>query len=618
MIMIGRSHHAAAHPRKPLAIIIRLVLLLSITTPVFPYRPNQIAKQTEQEKLQRLFEDYWNYVLADSPIFATSIGDHRFDDKLEGVSEEALFRSYDSLRAFQKRAKEINQRRLLPEDRFNLRLLLHDLALELDSPMVSRRTTRTYIPLNQMNGIHLDILQLPTIHSFKTVRDYENYLKRLQAFSKQVDDVIRSMRQGMVGGLVQQKSIVEKVLPQLESGVVADAKKSPLYQAIERMPKEFTKEDTARITASIEREILNTVTPAFRKLLEFVKTEYLPRARAEAGIWSLPRGEARYRYAIKDLTTIDISPDRLHEVGLRGLEEAENEMRKVIERIGFKGSIQEFNQHLRANKQFRYYDAASVEQAYRKALQEIEPKLAQVFSRLPKAGYEIRPIEPYRAASAPPGQYWRPSEDGSRPGIFYYNADRIETEGYGKDNIERLAYHEVAPGHHLQIALVQEIKNLPAFRRHGYHGAYIEGWGIYAETLAKELVGFRDPIGEYGYWASKAIACRGLILDTGLHHKRWTREHAVEFVKKRFASTDHTASRIVDRMIAWPGQILTYETGAIKISELRAKAENELGKNFDIKAFHEVVLNEGALPLDLLTERVESWIAKVKMQVQGK
>lgn len=567
------------------------------------------AQAQDDAALKKLFADYWQCALSASPTNATYLGDHRYDDRLDDVSESAVRRWYDSLRVYQKRITAIDDSKLSARDLLNKKLFVRNLETEFAAEPLKNYQ----MPLGQQNGIHLDLPQLPFSHPFETVRDYENFLKRLKQFPVQVEETIQNIRAGIAEKRVPPKFIVERIVPQIEAGILADASQSPLYDAVKKIPKTFLTADSVRFAKAISKEITQTVTPAYRKLLDFVKTQYLPAARTDAGIWALPDGAARYQHAILSHTTTALTADEIHAIGVRELAKVHAEMQGIMKKVGFTGTLQAFNQSLRTDPQFYFDSPDSLEAYFRKILTTIDAKLPQLFSRLPKARYDLKRLEPYREASAPAAYYYSPSEDGSRPGYFYYNAYRLDSRP--KYTMEVLAYHEAVPGHHLQIALALENKDLPEFRRHEGYTAFVEGWGLYSERLPKELGAYSDAYSDFGRLTFDAWRCCRLIVDTGIHYKRWTREQAIEFMKNNTSLSAIDITSEVERYIAWPGQALAYKLGQLKILELRAKAETELGKKFDIKAFHEIVLGDGAVPLGVLEEKIDAWIAAEKSKI---
>ncbi len=556
---------------------------------------------SDSAKVHRLFDDFWEEIVSQDPAYATSLGDHRFDDKLSDVSEGAWQRHYNSLRAIQKRAAQIDPGHLPAADAINLKLLTN----RVDRELAGERFRAYLMPLTHTDGIHLSLMQLPGIHPFKTVVDYENYLCRLEAFSVQVDKTLQNMRKGITEGVTLPEVIVHKIDRQLSDGL----KKNRLGEPAERMPKDFSESDRLRLTKEIDDRIRTSVIPAYRRLADFVRTEYLPKARRDVGLWSLADGEARFDYEIKYHTTTGFSATELYEVGVQELERLESEQRQIIARVGFKGTVGEFHHLLRTGKQFRLTNRRSVETRYREILGAIEPKLSRLFSQLPAMNYKLKPLDSIQADTGLQGYYEPAALDGSTPPIFYYNAYQIERAGYATYSMEQLAYHEIVPGHHLQLSLARAHRDWPTFRTHAWYGAFGEGWAEYAKQLAAELGGFHEPYSEYGRLVNDPVLL--LLVSVGIHHQHWTRDAAIEFLQQHSVLDESQINNLVDDCIASiPGYALAYKVGQMRFAELRMRAERELGEKFDIRAFHAVELGEGALPLDLLSKRVEAWIAR--------
>jgi uncharacterized protein (DUF885 family) len=580
-----------------------------------------VEAQTESAKFKQLAADYWENALVENPMLGTYSGDNRFDDKLQDISEAAYKRRYAAAREFLKRAARIKAKKLTAEEQISLRILRRNLGLRIEGEQFYSfadefSSPRNYLmPMSQLLGFHLAFLGLPDVQPFLSVKDYENYIARLRAFPKQADDAVVNMRKGISLGFVQPKAIVERMFPQLEAGAAADAKKSPLYAPVARFPKEFSDAEKARLAAAIEQAITTDVAPAFQKLSNFIKTEYLPKSRETLGFSALPNGRKMFELFVRASNTTDLSPAEIHALGLRELAKIDVERKKILKEMKFDGTIGEFWAKLNTDKSLRWFDAAAVERNLRDSLQFIEARLPQVFADIPPINYEIKQVPAYSAASAPSGQYVPPSEDGTRLPIFYYNTYKIETNGIRKFTMPRLAFHESLPGHQLQDLYARRNKDLPAFRRYGYNGAYAEGWAIYSENLADELGAFRgDANARYYYLSNLASVYADLVIETGIHDLGWTREQAFAFARNELqdARSDEEIERNTARIAGQPSQKLNYGLGVLKILELREQAKKELGTRFDIRAFHNLVLRSGNVPLDVLDELAREWITRQK------
>ncbi len=554
-------------------------------------------------QLNQLYDDYWEFILKEYPLSATYLGDHRYDASLEDASENAFHRRVAQSKKYLDRLRSIKKPSSKPE-LLNYELFERELRDNLEAAKF-----RPYLtPMTQQSGLQIDIPELVTYHPFRSLSDFDNFSSRLRAFPRLVDQVIQSMRTGLRAKIVLAKVTAEKIIPQLEANVVQDPKKLELYKSVENIPQVIDSTEAVRITNDVDEAIRESVVPAFEKLLAFFKEEYLPACRHEAGVWSLPDGNERYAYTVRHYTTTNLSPNEIHDLGLRELSRIHGEMRAIVDRIGFKGSLQDFISSLRKDRSLYNTSAAELLTGFKKILEQMDEKLPLLFGRLPKAKYGFREIEAFRAEAAPDAYYYRPPEDGSRPAYFYVNTFRPEQRP--KYTMEVLAYHEAVPGHHLQLAIQQELTNLPKFRRHGGYTAFIEGWGLYSEELPK-LVGFyKDALSDFGRLSFDAWRAARLVVDTGIHHKRWTRERAIQFFLENTALSELNIASEVDRYIAWPGQALAYKIGQLKISELRDRAEKVLGPRFDIRRFHDELLGDGALALDVLEGKMQNWIGR--------
>ena len=387
---------------------------------------------------------------------------------------------------------------------------------------------------------------------------------------------------------------------------MASPDKSELHKPIDEIPSSIGSDDAHRIAKELDEEITHSVVPAYTKLLKFVKEEYLPKSRTNPGIWSLPKGRAMYDYAIRYHTTTKLTPAQIHRIGKRELVRINREIRGILRKARFKGTLQRYNETLRNDKSNFYTTGQDLLDGFKRILKQMDAKLSLLFGRLPESEYGFREIEEFRADAAPAAYYYLPPEDRSRPGYFYVNTYKPETRP--KYTMEALAYHEAVPGHHLQLALQQELGDLPKFRRHGGYTAFIEGWALYAERLGKEVGFYKDMLSDFGRLTQEAWRAARLVVDTGIHSMKWTRDQAIRFLKENTATTEQDIVSEVDRYIAWPGQALAYKIGEMKIRELRAKAEKKQKRKFEIRKFHDELLNDGALPLDLLAKKMTSWL----------
>jgi len=551
--------------------------------------------------LNHLYEDYWEFILHESPTYATYLGDHRYDDKLDDVSAEAYHQRIDRLRKYLEQLKSL-RRPTSQADRLNYNLFQRELALQIEGAKYEPYLT----PISQQSGPHIDLPQLITYHPYKTRQDYDNYISRLRQFPRVFDQTIANLKAGMEKKIVQPRVVVEKIIPQLETQVVASPDKSELHKPVDEIPSSIGSDDAHRIAKELDEEIVDSVVFAYAKLLKFVKEDYLPKSRTNPGIWSLPKGKAMYAYAIRYHTTTKLTPAQIHTIGKRELVRINREIRGILRKARFKGTLQQYNETLRNDKSNFYATGQDLLDGFKRILQQMDAKLSLLFGRLPESEYGFREIEEFRADAAPAAYYYLPPEDRSRPGYFYVNTYKPETRP--KYTMEALAYHEAVPGHHLQLALQQELRDLPKFRRNGGYTAFIEGWALYAERLGKEIGFYKDMLSDFGRLTQEAWRAARLVVDTGIHSMKWTRDQAIRFLKENTATTEQDMVSEVDRYIAWPGQALAYKIGEMKIREIRAKAEKKQKRKFEIRKFHDELLNEGALPLDLLAKKMISWL----------
>jgi len=566
------------------------------------------AKARETNRLQRLLDDYWSWHLADDPGHATSLGDARYDDRIYDISMEAYARRFDKARHFLRRADALRPQELSAADRLSLTILQRRLRLALRGEPLHTWLEDTYLlPINQMEGLHHRVLVLPTTHPFASVRDYENYLHRLRAVPAQIDHAIANMRKGIALGVVLPRAIVERVIPQLDAAGSAGVDANPLYEPLSRFPESIGNADRARLSTTTQREISKSLAPAFRKLQRFMAEEYLSHAPAAI---ALPGGRALLDYAIEVRTTTKMTAEEIHELGLAALEKVVAQRAEFVEQLGFEGTAVELNQKLQADKTLRLLDEAAVEGEIRASLAAIETRLPQLFLDLPPIQTVLKPVESFRAKSFPLGAFWPGSIDGKRAAIFYYNMHDAGAEGVRRFMLPTLAFHEAAPGHQLQSVYSRTNETLHPFRRFGGNAAYNEGWATYAERLADEVGAYPDANARTFYLSSQIYAYVSLVAQTGLYAKGWTPDETYTFIRRYLPMPQERFQMFLARSISLPAQGLGYSIGALTIQRLRERAERQLGARFDKREFHDVVLRNGNVPMDVLSELVEEWIAE--------
>jgi uncharacterized protein (DUF885 family) len=551
-----------------------------------------------KQSLQELFADHKEFSMRSYPEGATYDGDHRYDDKLTDLSEKAIKQRFDSLRAFLVRAQDIDITLLHGEDSLSLILFRQNLNEHLESEQFNLH----YIPLTQQDGIHIGFPQIIEYHPFKTVKDYEHYIARLNAFPQQVNDVIANMNKGIKAKFLAPKFSIQQILDQIYPFFTQDPDSLPFAQPLNQFPPTFTEKEKKSIRDKVILAINASIMPAYSDLHKYLLFEYMDHARTIDGVQSLPQGKQLYRHMIRRETTMNMNPDSIHALGLREVARIDKEMQFVLNGLGFKGNTEQFRKQLIKSSDNFYNSKESMMDEYRRILSIVDSKLPLLFGRLPKSPYDLKEIEAYRAISAPQAYYYSAPLDRSRPGYFYVNTYDLASRP--KHTMTALALHEAVPGHHLQIAIAQELPGLPWFRQQLGINAFVEGWALYAESLGHDMNLYSDPYQRFGSLAFEMWrACR-LVIDAGIHTGKMNREEGVQFMMKYTGNSELDARSEVDRYIVWPAQALSYKLGQLHIISLRAEIQNKLGSKFSLKAFHDAVLAHGPLPLNMLSEQV--------------
>jgi uncharacterized protein (DUF885 family) len=560
---------------------------------------------SRRKALNDLLHEQWEYTLRTSPEFASILGDRRYNDQVSDASEKAGYADLAESKKFLKRFEAIGTRGFSDQEKLNRNLMVRDLRNGIEGAKFKFWQT----PVNQMGGIHLNAAQLPSALPFATVKDYDDYVVRLGKFPKTMDDTIANMRKGMAAGLMPPKFLLEKVTDQAQNLANSKGEESPFALPLKTFPESISAQDQQRLRIATLAAIERSVIPAYEKFAKFVRDEYAPKGRTDVGVWSLPDGKERYAYQVRNMTTTDRSPEEIHQIGLREVARIEGEMLQIAQKLGY-SDLKSFNQAIEANADLKAKSKQEMLDLYTKYIDQMYAKLPELFGRLPKAKLEVVPVQPFREQGAAGASYETGSPDGSRPGRVYVNT--YEATSRKTLSFESTAYHEGVPGHHMQLSIQQELPELPPFRQQGGYTAFIEGWALYSERLGKEVGFYQNPYNDYGRLNDEMLRAIRLVVDTGLHHKRWTREQVVQFFRDHSAIDEVEIQSETDRYIVWPGQALAYKMGALKILELRERAQKELGAKFDIRGFHDEVLGAGALPLQELEERINSWIARSK------
>jgi len=591
-----------------------LVTACASGPPVAPgpsHVPPAAAAGDASAQLDGLLERYFEDHLRMNPLLATFIGDHRYDDRFPNT----LGPDYRA------EAKSLNERYLadlLAIDPTGLsaadRISYDIFRRERERERNAERFPSHLLPLNQAGSL---LTLMPALgvggnaQPFATVEDYEHWLKRLRGLVVWMDQAIANMREGMARSVVQPRPVMEKVLVQLDSMVVAAPADSLYFRPVAQFPEAFPAAERERLAASYTTFIGDELVPAYRRLRDFVRDEYLPRTRSTVGWTALPDGEAWYAFLAQEHTTTTMTADEIHRLGLSEVARILGEMDRVRQTVGFQGDLQAFFTFLETDPQFYFTRGEDLVAGYRQLKIRIDAALPKLFSVLPKADYEVREVESFRAESAAGASYQQPSADGSRPGIFYVNTFNLKAQP--KFGMETLSLHEASPGHHFQVSIQQELEDVPRFRRFGGdYTAFVEGWALYAEYLGKELGMFTDPYQWFGRLNDEQLRAMRLVVDTGLHAKGWSREQAIQYMLDNSTLAESDVVSEVERYIAWPGQALGYKVGDLRIQALRRKAEAALGPTFDVRDFHREVLCDGAVPMDVLEAKIDRWIAARK------
>ena len=561
-----------------------------------------LAQQVPAAALHALFDREWDWEMQQDPTRASQLGDRRWNDRWTDVSLQAIEARHQHELAVEEEIKRIDRAALTPADQLNYDLFLKDLQYEIDE----HQFHWYLVPLNQRGGIQTTN-ELGDALRFTTVKDYEDWIARLNGFGNYMQQTIALMREGIREHMLLPKVIMQRIPGQIEKQIVADPKQSAYYKPFERMPQSFSTADRERLLENGQQSISRVLVPAFRAFHEFFVNEYLPACLEEVGIWKLPNGDAMYRFFVRRFTTTNMTPEQVHQVGLNEVKRIRAEMEEIKAQVGFKGTMQEFFNFLRTGPQFFYHDPQELFHAYQVQAKTIDPNLVKVFRLLPRTPYGVEPI-PAITAPDTTAAYYRPlAADGSRAGTYFVNLYKPESRP--KWEITALTLHESVPGHHLQIALSYEQGAIPNFRRYGSYDAFVEGWALYAESLGNDMGLYDNPYSKFGELSYDMWRAVRLVVDTGIHSMHWTRQQAIDFFMQNAPRAELDIVNEIDRYIAWPGQALGYKVGQLTIKELRAKASQQLGPKFDLKEFHEVVLRNGALPLDVLQREVDGWIA---------
>ncbi len=563
---------------------------------------SQAAFADAGEDFHALLDEAWEWYLAENPMVASRAGDRRYNAEWRDRSLAAIDRRHQEQRDFLRRVYAIDRASLPEGDQLNYELFRRDLQRRVDQHQFKGHL----MPFSQRGGVQ-NLDSQASYLRFETVSDYEDWLARLDKIDTVVEQTIAVADRGIERGFVLPRVLMERIPDQIAVQLVEDGTESPFYRTFETMPDAITEKDQERLRAAAVKTIEGTVVPAYRKLARYFDKTYLPATRDTVGLSSLPNGSAWYEFLARRYTTTTMTPDEIHRTGLEEVKRIRVEMQMIIDELEFEGDFQDFLVFLRTDPQFYYDNPEDLYEAYLATSKRIDPELVKLFGTLPRMPYGVKPIPDAIAPDTTTAYYSRPAADGSRAGIYWVNLYKPEVRP--KYEIEVLSVHEAMPGHHLQLAIQQELGDMPNFRRYSGFTAFVEGWGLYSESLGYDLGLYEDPYSRFGALTYDMWRAVRLVVDTGIHYKGWTRQQAIDFFKDNAAKTEHDIVNEIDRYIVMPGQALAYKIGQLKILSLRANAEAALGDDFDVRAFHDELLGAGALPLDILQQRMDTWLA---------
>lgn len=584
--------------------MLSLFLVMILAAPLFAQKADKQNVEARRKQMNDLLAEQWEYTLETSPEFATIIGDKRFNDKLSDFSQTQIDRDLAKSRYFLDKFNAVDTTGFPEQEQLNKTLMVRNLKEQLDNA----KFKEWEMPVNQMGGVQLDMPQLVALLPFDSAKDYEDYVARLKALPKLMDENIVQMRKGMADGLMPPKFLLEKVVGQADDIGTKPAEDSPFAVPVKKFAAGISADDQTRIKGEVLAAIKDSVDPAYAKFAAFVRDEYAPKGRTEPGLWSLPEGEARYAAAVKRSTTTNMTPEEVHQLGLKQVAEIEGKMMVIAKQLGY-SDLKTLNAAIDKDPKLHGTSRQQILDEYRHYIDQMWAKLPTLFYRLPKAKLEVMPIEEF-AEKTDATHYNQGTPDGSRPGHVMVQTGEWEKRLLITD--ESTAYHEGVPGHHMQISIAQELPTLPPFRQQGGYTAYQEGWALYSERLGKEIGFYQNPYSDYGRLQDEMLRAIRLVVDTGFHYKRWTRQQVVDYFHAHSNTAEPEVQSETDRYIVWPGQALGYKIGQLTILKLRDDAQKALGAKFDLKAFHDEVLGAGALPMDVLSDRIHSWIKQQK------
>lgn len=593
-------------PRRPGLLVFILAVpwaLFAAQTP-FEQACDRLAagQGDDARRLHELFKVDWDYAMHESPEFATLVGYPGLNDRWSDLSLEAIARRKRELNAPIKVLESIKRANLTPIDQLNYDLF----SKNQNQALEGAHYPREYLSISQMDGIQQEVARILDMAPQKNAKDYHDILARIESAAVLIDQTLGLLKKGLELRVTPPRIILRDVPDQIKNQMIEDPEQNPILRPFRSFPPSIPEADRGRLRKQAEAALKEKIIPAFGRLHDFFVTNYLPHCREAVSMANLPEGKEWYEFNVRASTTTKLTPPQIHELGLSEVKRIRQEMDALIEQTGFKGSFEEFSKFLRSDPKFYYTNADDLVRAYRDIAKRADPELAHVFGKLPRLPYGVKEIPAYAAKSQTTAYYEPGSPAAGRPGWYMVNTYALDTRP--KWEMEALSLHEAVPGHHLQIALAQEMEDAPEFRKHGGYTAFVEGWGLYSESLGGEMGFYKDPYMKFGQLTYEMWRAIRLVVDTGMHAKGWSRDQAIQYFMANSSKTEHDITVEIDRYIAWPGQALAYKIGELRLKGLRAQAERELGDKFDIRVFHDQVLDQGAMPLDILEKRIRDWI----------
>lgn len=588
--------------RKILSLALSLILALTLAS---VRGADTSSIDARRQQLKQLVAEEWEYELRESPEQATFVGDYRYNDRWSDSSLAHIPQYKQDNQKWLAQFEAVDTAGFPEQEKLNQSLMVRNLKERLE--FIDLKTYE--MPIDQFNGVHLQLAQFVAAVPLDSTKHYEDYLSRLHQIPKVFADITEVLLQGEKDKLMPPRFLLEKTVVQCKSIAEPAGEANAFGQPVAHFADTVPAADRTRLHDAIVAAVDNEVRPAYSKLANFIATDYAPKGRTEPGLWALPDGDKRYRFAIRQMTTTDMEPEAIHQLGLKEVKHIEDEQLSIAKKLGF-ADLPSFRASLKTNPKLVATSREQILEKYRLYIGQMEPQLPKLFGLLPKTRVEIRATQEYREKEASGAEYTQGTPDGSRPGVVYVNTGDFEHRTL--TDIESTAYHEGVPGHHMQISIAQTLPELPAFRQQAGYTAYIEGWALYAERLGKEIGFYQDPYSDYGRLSDEQLRAIRLVLDTGVHYKHWTRQQMVDFFHAHSSDDEPDLQAETDRYIAYPGQALAYKLGQLDILKLRALAQTELGGKYDVRAFHDEILDGGALPLDVLDARVALWVAAQK------